>query len=156
MQAAEDVSSKEGGEMSQVALMNQGLVVSGRALPSRNWAGTLARTSERATHYLHLMAFPCEKCEGPVVAGWIGKRKDDITRETEITGLGTICLSCGSRPEALIDPLAARHFRPVEWEWIADKKPEAIEPDGDPLASELSQDADSNNNSPGFSEKSQM
>lgn len=100
------------------------------------------KEAERATHYLHLMAVPCEKCKGPVIAGWIGKRENDISHETEITGMGAICLSCGSRPEALIDPLQARRFRPVEWEWIVENKPAALEPNGDPLSSELSQDAD--------------
>lgn len=128
--------------MSQISLINEAPIRSGRASPPRTWAGTLVKAGERATHYLHLMAFPCEKCKGPVVAGWIGTRKDDITRETDITGMGTICLSCGSRPEALIDPTQACHFRPVEWEWMVENKSAAVEPNGDPLPAELSQDAD--------------
>ena len=128
--------------MSQVALSNEDPVASGRISPPRTRAETLVKTAERATHYLHLMAFPCEKCSGPVVAGWTGKREDDITQETDITGIGAICLSCGSRPEALIDPLAARHFRPVQWEWMFENKPAVLEPNGDPLPDELSQDAD--------------
>lgn len=138
--------------MSQISLINEAPVHSGRVSPPRSWAGTLGKPAERAKHYLHLMAFPCQKCKGPVVAGWIGKREDDITRETDIAGMGAICLLCGSRPESLIDPLAARHFRPVEWEWIAEKRAEAMAGDADPLASELSQDADTSHNSPGFSD----
>jgi hypothetical protein len=128
--------------MFQVALSNEVPVACGRSLPLRNWAGTLVKAAERATHYLHLMAFPCEKCKGPVVAGWTGKREDDITQETDITGIGAICLSCGSRPEALIDPVHARHFRPVQWECLVENKPAVLEPGGDPLSDELSQDAD--------------
>jgi hypothetical protein len=139
--------------MSQVALSNDVPIATSLR---RNWAGTLAKAAECATYYLHLMAVPCEKCKGPVIAGWIGRREDDVTKETEITGVGTICLLCGSRPEALIDPLAAQHFRPVEWYRTAEKKAEAMAPEDDPLASELSQDADTNHNSPRFSEKSQL
>jgi hypothetical protein len=126
--------------MSQVSLANEAAVGSGRTSPPRTSAGTLVNAA--ATHYLHLMAFPCGKCNGPVVAGWIGTRKDDITQETDITGMGAICILCGSRPESLIDPSQACHFRPVEWEWMAENKPAALEPTGDPLPAELSQDAD--------------
>lgn len=108
----------------------------------RPWAGTLVKAAERAKHYLHLMAFPCEKCKGPVVAGRIGKRENDITQETDIAEMGAICLLCGSRPEALLDPSQACHFRPVEWGWMAENKPAALEPTGDPLHAELSQDGD--------------
>lgn len=112
----------------------------GNSLP-RIWAGALG-PRERATHYLHLMAVPCGKCQGPVVAGWICRRDDDITQETEVTGTGAICLLCGTRPEALIDPSQASHFRPVQWGWAAENKTPALEPEGDPLPVELSQDAD--------------
>lgn len=118
--------------------------VSPRSSQPRTWAGTLVEPAERATHYLHLVAFPCEKCKGPVILGWIGKREDDIARETEIKEAGAVCLSCGSRPEikTRIDPLEVHHFRPVEWEWTIDKKSDALECGGDPLPAELSQDAD--------------
>jgi hypothetical protein len=130
------------GAMSQTPLIEEPPVVSARAAAPRTWAGTKVKAAERATHYLHLLAFPCEKCKGPVIVGWIGTRADDIEKETEITGIGAKCLLCGAKPEGLNDPTAARHFRPVEWEWMAEKKPEAVEPDGDPLTTELSQDAD--------------
>jgi hypothetical protein len=128
--------------MSKVSLINEAPVSPGRTSPPRTWAGTLVNATERAHRYLHLMAVPCGKCNGPVVAGWIGTRKDDITQETDITGMGAICILCGSRPEALIDRSQACHFRPVEWEWMAENKPSALEPTGDPLPAELSQDAD--------------
>jgi hypothetical protein len=123
--------------MPQISLINEGPA---RPSPVRTWAGTVAQNA--ATHYLHLVAFPCEKCKGPVILGWIGTREDDISKETEIKKAGAVCLSCGSRPETPTDSLQGRHFRPVEWEWTIDKKSDAIESGGDPLPAELSQDAD--------------
>ena len=140
--------------MSQISLINEDPAASGRTSSPRTWAGTLAEAAERAQRYLHLMAFPCEKCKGPVVAGWICKRENDITKETETTGMRAICLACGSRPEALIEPLQACHFRPVEWEWIVDKQRTGLESTGDPLTAELSQDADCPD-SPKFAAESQ-
>lgn len=101
------------------------------------WAGT-----EHATHYLHLSAFPCEKCCGPVVAGWLGTRHDHITQEDEIRGVGAVCLACGFRPEIMIEPLAGHRFRPVEWEWVIKNQAPPADLGEDALAAELSQDAD--------------
>jgi hypothetical protein len=128
--------------MSEVQLTRPVPDVTERDAPPRNWAGALTRAGECATYYLHLMAVPCEKCQGPVLAGWIGRREDELTRETKITGIGTICVLCGARPEALIDPLAARHFRPIEWEWNANNKAQAMVADAGPLASGLPHNAD--------------
>ena len=130
--------------MSQIALIKKALVVSARSSQPRTWAGTLVGAAEPATRYLHLAAFPCDKCKGPVILGWIGTREDDIAKETEIKEAGAVCLSCGARPEPTtrIDPLEVCHFRPVEWEWTIEKKPDAIEPGADALTAELSQDAD--------------
>lgn len=141
--------------MSQISLANEPLPISNTISLPRTWTGTMVKATERAAHFLHLMAVPCEKCKGPVVTGWICQREDNITKETEITGVGAICLSCGSRPEALIDRLQACHFRPVEWEWVVEKKPAAPEPNGDPLSAELSQDAD-HPDSPGFRAKTRL
>jgi hypothetical protein len=104
--------------MSHMSLMNERPVVSDRSAPRRTWAGNLVHAPGRATHYLHLLAFPCERCNGPVILGWMGTREDDISKETEIKEVGAVCLCCGLRPEALCDPLQGCHFRPVEWEWI--------------------------------------
>lgn len=112
---------------------------------ARTWAGKLVRnTNQATTHYLHLLAFPCEKCDGPVVLGWLGTREDDISSETEVNGLGSICLCCGQRPKALLNPLAGRHFRPVEWQWKGNSHIDSAEASSeDPLSAELSQDSDS-------------
>jgi hypothetical protein len=129
--------------MPEISSIRKAPVVSPRSSQPRTWAGTLVEPAERATHYLHLVAFPCEKCKGPVVLGWTGKREDDIARETEIKEAGAMCLSCGSRPATTtrIDPLEVHHFRPVDWEWTNDKKSDDMECDGGSLPAELSQDA---------------
>jgi hypothetical protein len=112
------------------------------ASASRTWAGTLVSSAERARVYLHLYAFPCDKCNGPVVVGSLGTREDDISKETAISVIGAVCLACGCRPETMIEPLAGHSFRPVEWEWAIGKHPDAADSGGDSLATELSQDAD--------------
>ena len=92
-------------------------VVNARAMPPMTWNGTLVGPPDTATHYLHLTAFPCRKCNGPVIAGWLGTRHDVITKETEIRAVGAICIACGSRPEAILAPAVAHGFRPIEWRW---------------------------------------
>jgi hypothetical protein len=59
-------------------------------------------------HYLHLSAYPCDSCAGPVIAGSIGVRENEISKETD--------LSCGSRQSAATGPARARHLLPIEWE----------------------------------------
>jgi deoxycytidylate deaminase len=65
--------------------------------------------------YLHVTAYPCNKCAGPVVAGSLGIRETAIARETEIKLLGGICLACGNRQDLVPDSITARGFMPVEW-----------------------------------------
>jgi RNase P subunit RPR2 len=127
--------------MSQVSLAKEAPAGSGR-ISVRTWNGTFAGAAERATHSLHLMAFPCEKCKGPVVAGWTATREDEISNESDARNLGIVCLVCGSRPRAAIDSVPVSHFRPVKWDWVAEQPSEVIERDQDPLSAELSQDAD--------------
>jgi hypothetical protein len=122
--------------MSQVPLLGLGPGCS-----CQSFTGTGAG-EEHAAHYLHLSAFPCEKCSGPVVAGWLGTRHDHISKETDIREVGAICLACGFRPEIMIEPLVGHRFRPVEWEWVIKKQAQPAEPGDDALAAELSQDAD--------------
>jgi hypothetical protein len=68
--------------------------------------------------YLHLSAFSCDKCNGPVVAGSLAVRENEIERETDIRQVGTICLACGHRQDKATDPALTRHFSPVEWELV--------------------------------------
>jgi len=66
-------------------------------------------------HYLHLCAYPCDECAGPVVAGWLATRESEISRETDIRQVGAICLTCGHRQSQPSEPEQARHFPPKEW-----------------------------------------
>jgi len=86
------------------------------------WAGTLTDHAEKAKRYLHLSAFPCPECGGPVIAGWLATREQAISKDTEVTQVGVICLSCGARAQATANQQLESHFRPVEWEWPIKKK----------------------------------
>jgi hypothetical protein len=68
-------------------------------------------------HYLHLCAYPCDTCAGPVIAGSTAVRENEISKETDIQRVGTpICLSCGHRQEKPTEPARARHLLPIAWE----------------------------------------
>jgi len=62
------------------------------------------------TYYLHLRAFSCDLCQGPVVTGSTAVRERDIEKETEITEVGAICLSCGHRQSEATAPGRTRDF----------------------------------------------
>jgi hypothetical protein len=66
--------------------------------------------------YLHLVAYACDECRGPVVSGSLAVRESEISKETDVRQVGAICLSCGHRQTRLAAPGAARQFPPVEWE----------------------------------------
>jgi hypothetical protein len=68
--------------------------------------------------YLHLSAYPCDKCAGPVVAGSLAVRANEISKETDIRQVGAICLSCGHRQGERNGASITRHFSPVLWEPI--------------------------------------
>ena len=65
--------------------------------------------------YLHLLAYPCDRCAGPIVAGSLAVRENEISKETDIRQTGAICLSCGHRPSNASEPARLVHFSPVEW-----------------------------------------
>ena len=67
------------------------------------------------TKYLHISAYPCNKCDGPVVAGAFGIRESEKTREGELTQVGAVCLSCGNKQSKMSDGNVVRQFAPVEW-----------------------------------------
>jgi hypothetical protein len=67
-------------------------------------------------HYLHLSAYPCDACEGPVIAGSTAVRENEISKETDIKHVGAICLSCGHRQDKATEPSRARHLLPIAWE----------------------------------------
>lgn len=68
------------------------------------------------TQHLHLIAFRCNKCGGPVVSGSTTVRENEISRETEIREVGANCLSCGHKPDLGTTPEDLRNFPPVQWD----------------------------------------
>jgi hypothetical protein len=66
--------------------------------------------------YLHLSAYSCDNCKGPVVSGWLTVRESEISKETNIRHIGAICLSCGYRQSKMTEPGITRQFPPVDWE----------------------------------------
>jgi hypothetical protein len=123
--------------MAEISVRNNGPTLHSRVSEGRTWAGDLVTTAH-SRHYLHLYAFPCDKCSGPVLVGSLGTRETDLSNEKAISGIGAVCLACASRPETLKEPLVGHCFRPVEWEWAISKQPAADRSGGDSLATELS------------------
>jgi hypothetical protein len=76
---------------------------------------TLGERAIMKTKYLHISAYPCDKCEGPVIAGAFGIRESEITREGELTQVGAVCLSCGNKQSKMSNGNVVRQFAPVEW-----------------------------------------
>jgi len=66
--------------------------------------------------YLHLSVYSCDKCSGPVVAGSLAVRENEISKETDIKQVGAICLSCGHRQSEMTGLGIPQQFPPVEWE----------------------------------------
>jgi hypothetical protein len=66
--------------------------------------------------YLHLSAYSCDKCHGPVVSALLAVRENVISKETDIRQVGASCLSCGHRQPSVNKMAVVRHFSPVEWE----------------------------------------
>ena len=126
--------------MSQTVVV--GPVGQTRAMPPMTWSGTMVSSAETETHYLHLSAFRCERCNGPVIAGFMGTRRDDISQETDIKAIGASCIVCGFKPEFNLEPSADHRFRPVEWRWTIKTRSQPADSSDDPLPAELSQDAD--------------
>jgi len=98
---------------------------------------------EDVKHFLHLSAFSCEKCNGPVIVGWLGTRRDELSKETNIRQVGATCIACGYMPKTMIEPSVGHHFRPVEWTPAIKEHAQPAEDGADSLAAELSQDTDS-------------
>jgi hypothetical protein len=84
------------------------------------------------THYLHLAAFTCEACNGPVIAGSFATRETETQRESDIRDIGSFCLSCGKQFDSLPTSRPVRHIAPLEWssrEPALKEKVSAREPD---------------------------
>lgn len=69
--------------------------------------------------YLHLVAYACHKCDGPVVSAALAIRENEISKETDIRQLGARCLSCGHEQGKAVEfDITARDFPPVEWQGV--------------------------------------
>jgi len=69
--------------------------------------------------YLHLSIYSCAKCTGPVVAGSLAVRENEISKETDIHQIGAICLSCGHRQSKATEPARPCHLPPIQWEPVS-------------------------------------
>ena len=67
-------------------------------------------------HYLHLCAYLCDECAGPVIAASTTVRENEISKETDIRHVGAICLSCGHRQDKATEPGRVRHLLPIAWD----------------------------------------
>ena len=97
--------------------ISESRVTNARAVPPMSWNGTLVGPIGNTTHYLHLSVSPCEQCNGPVIAGSMGTRCNDISQETDIRNVGAACIVCGFKPEIIPELSVDYRFRPVEWKW---------------------------------------
>lgn len=85
--------------------------------------------------YLHLSAYFCEKCNGPMVAGVLAVRVNEISRETDIRQVGARCLTCGPGQPKPKEPGHTRNVPPIRWESVnAPEGTPAITVDTAPLA----------------------
>jgi DNA-directed RNA polymerase subunit RPC12/RpoP len=66
--------------------------------------------------YLHLSAYSCDRCSGPVVAGSLAVRENEISKETDIRQVGAACLSCGHRQFKMTGLGLPQQFPPIEWD----------------------------------------
>jgi hypothetical protein len=69
--------------------------------------------------YLHLSAYTCDMCAGPVIAGAVAVRENEISKETDIKQVGAICLSCGHRQSGPSGSARTRHLLPIEWDAVS-------------------------------------
>jgi hypothetical protein len=67
-------------------------------------------------HYLHVYAYSCDDCGGPVISGSTAVRENEISKETDIREVGAICLSCGHRQSKATAPGGTHDFPPVQWD----------------------------------------
>jgi len=68
--------------------------------------------------YLHLSAYHCDKCEGPVISGSIAVRENEISKETDIREIGAMCLACGHKQAKASEASFMRQCPPVDWQPI--------------------------------------
>jgi hypothetical protein len=69
--------------------------------------------------YLHLSAYACDKCAGPVIAGSLAVRESEISKETDVRQVGEICLAYGHQQRKATEPERGRHVSPMEWQPVS-------------------------------------
>ena len=111
--------------MNSEQVSNCGQTATGRDVYDRWDACDETQLVTMTTHYLHLCAYTCVACNGPVISGSFTTRETEIQRETDIRQIGSICLSCGKRYGSPPTSRAVSHIAPIEWKPldIAQKKP---------------------------------
>jgi len=72
------------GFVPQVPATNNGSAIQAKATLPMTWNGTMMDAADTETYHLHLSAFLCEKCKGPVITSLLGTRHDQISKETDI------------------------------------------------------------------------
>ena len=70
-----------------------------------------------SAHFLHLRAYICKKCNGPVIGTTLAIRKTAISGEIATGQLMPSCLLCGDRP--LIDDESGFGFAPIAWPMLS-------------------------------------
>jgi hypothetical protein len=56
--------------------------------PRRRVASGCCRGHKLSIQYLHLSAFSCDNCRGPVVSGWLAVRESEVSKETDVRQVG--------------------------------------------------------------------
>jgi hypothetical protein len=65
--------------------------------------------------YLHLSAYRCDECAGPVISGSIAVRVNEISKESDIREIGAMCLACGHKQANASGASFMRQCPPMEW-----------------------------------------
>jgi hypothetical protein len=76
------------------------------------------------TQYLHVSAYSCEKCGGPVISGSTAVRENEISRETDVRNVRSDLPVVRPQTEQGNGPGGTRDFPPVQWD-----SPSTIEPE---------------------------
>lgn len=92
------------------------------------WDSLMCSGAPMRKQYLHLSAYSCDQCDGPVVTGSLAVRENEISKETDIRALGEMCLSCGHRQQHAGNAKFTRHFLPVEWQPVKAPNPGDVAP----------------------------
>jgi len=74
------------------------------------------RSTKMTKQFLHLSAYPCERCEGPFVSGSLAVRESEISKESDLREVGCNLLVVLHKQSAAAARSVTRRFPAVEWE----------------------------------------